>query len=104
MSLTNCINCGAAKEVSDLQCPFCGTKYTDLSTIELFSGKPIFIQLKGKDGHVSTAKAYITNTELKMRPDVTCLYSMDGIVHRHVSAMNVTGSIDFSLYESIFQE
>lgn len=101
MSRTNCINCGASKEVSDLQCPFCGTKYTDLSMIELFSDKPLFIQLKGRDGHVTTAKEYVTGTTLEMHPTVSCLYGMDGVVHRHTEALNVTGTIDFSLFESL---
>ena len=29
MSKTNCINCGAAKEVEEIKCPFCGTVYLD---------------------------------------------------------------------------
>ena len=104
MSKTNCVNCGSAKDVTEIVCPFCGTKYADLSTIELFSGEPLFIQLKGKNGHITTAKAYITNTTLTMHPDVTCLYGMEGMLHRHVNAMNVSGTIDFSLYESLFSE
>ena len=100
MSKTNCINCGSAKEVSADVCPFCGTKYMDLSTIELFSDKPLYIQLKGRDGNIITAKAYVTNTILRYHPEVTCLFSVDGLVDRHISAMNVSGTIDFSLYES----
>lgn len=102
MSKTNCVNCGAAKEISDLQCPFCGTKYTDISSLALFSDQPLFLQMKGRNGDIITAKAYITNTTLKMHPEVTCLYDVSGIVHRHVSSMNISGSIDFSLYESPF--
>ena len=102
MSKTNCVNCGAAKEVSDLQCPFCGTKYTDISSLELFSNKPLFLQMRGRNGDVVTARAYITNTTLQMHPEVTTLYSVSGVVNRHVSAMNVSGTIDFSLYESPF--
>ena len=104
MSKTNCINCGAAKEVSDLKCPFCGTEYTDISTIELFSGKPLFIQLKDRNGNITTAKAYVTNTTLSMHPEVTCLYSADQVLERRVSAMHISGSIDFTLYENIFSE
>ena len=102
MSKTNCVNCGAAKEVSDLQCPFCGTKYTDISSLELFSNKPLFLQMRGRNGDVVTAKAYITNTTLQIHPDVTTISDVSGVVHRHVPSMNVTGTIDFSLYESPF--
>lgn len=100
MSKTNCINCGASKEVSDQQCPFCGTTYADLTTIELFSDKPIFIQLRGKDGNVKTAKAYITNTTIRMEPDSSYRRDMHGRL-RYMSSMNVRGSIDFTLYESL---
>lgn len=102
MSKTNCVNCGASKEVSDLQCPFCGTKYADLTTIDPFHDSEIYIQLRGLNGVVRTAKAYITNTQLQMHPrDAACLYSMDGLIHRCVDGVNVSGSIDFTLYESM---
>ena len=101
MSKTNCVNCGASKEVSDLQCQFCGTKYADLTTFDLFHDREIFVQLRGSNGSVRTAKAYITNTTLEMHPDVSCLYSMNGMFRSQVNAINVTGSIDFTLYESL---
>lgn len=37
MSKTNCINCGATKELSDAVCPFCGTKYADFTTFDIMS-------------------------------------------------------------------
>lgn len=101
MSKTNCINCGAAKEVSDLQCPFCGTKYADLTTIDLFHAAEMYVQFRGANGAVKTARAYITKTSLEMHPETTTVYSMEGALCRHTSAVNVTGSIDFTLYESL---
>ena len=44
MSKTNCINCGAAKDVDDIKCPFCGTTYLDLTAIDFESGKPVVCQ------------------------------------------------------------
>lgn len=102
MSMTNCVNCGAAKEVSDLQCPFCGTKYADLSTFDLFHDTELFLQFKSADGSVKAAKAYITNTELKLNPIFSgASRDITGRLHRAEPSMHVTGSIDFSLYESI---
>lgn len=101
MSKTNCVNCGAAKEVSDLQCPFCGTKYADLTMLDLFHDQELYVQLRDSNGAVKTAKAYITKTSLQMYPEVTCLYGNDGMIHRRVASMNVNGSIDFTLYESM---
>ena len=102
MSKTNCINCGAAKEVTDLQCPFCGTKYADLTTLDLFHDHEMYVQLRSSNGTVKTAKAYITNTMLEMCPDCVSISSVDGRLYKNIRQYTrITGSIDFSLYESI---
>ena len=44
MSRTNCVNCGAAKDTSEIKCPFCGTTYLDLTAIDFESGKPVVCQ------------------------------------------------------------
>ena len=41
MSKTNCINCGAAKDTSEIKCPFCGTTYLDLTAIDFSSDDPV---------------------------------------------------------------
>lgn len=41
MSKTNCINCGASKDIDEIKCPFCGTTYLDLTAIDFDSGKPV---------------------------------------------------------------
>ena len=41
MSMTNCVNCGAAKEETDVKCPFCGTLYFDMTAIDFDSMKPV---------------------------------------------------------------
>lgn len=41
MSKTNCINCGAAKDTSEIKCPFCGTTYLDLTAIDFSSHEPV---------------------------------------------------------------
>lgn len=41
MSKTNCVNCGAAKDTSEIKCPFCGTTYLDLTAIDFASGDPV---------------------------------------------------------------
>lgn len=100
MSKTNCINCGAAKEVADLQCPFCGTKYADFTTFDLMSDEPIYIQLNS-NGKVLTARAYITRRELKFEPDYMDITSLDGCRRLIRHGMNVSGEIGFSLYERL---
>jgi len=44
MSKTNCINCGAAKDTSEIKCPFCGTTYLDFTAIDFASGDPVVCQ------------------------------------------------------------
>lgn len=41
MSKTNCINCGAAKDIDEIKCPFCGTTYIDLTAIDFDSHAPV---------------------------------------------------------------
>lgn len=100
MSKTNCINCGAAKEANDLQCPFCGTKYIDLATIDLFHDDTLFLQFMKGDKPV-TAKAYITHKTLEFHPSYMDMTSLVGGHRRIRVENNVSGTIDFTLYESI---
>lgn len=100
MSKTNCVNCGAAKEASDLQCPFCGTKYIDLATIDLFRDDTLYLQFK-RGSDTVTAKAYITRKALSMEPTYMDMRSLDGGIRNLRVANNVSGTIDFTLYESI---
>ena len=44
MSKTNCINCGAAKDINEIKCPFCGTTYVDLTAIDFSSDDPVVCQ------------------------------------------------------------
>ena len=57
MSKTNCINCGAAKDIDEIKCPFCGTTYLDFTAIDFSSDDPVVCQFvlpghfKGKNGN-----------------------------------------------------
>ena len=88
-------------EASDLQCPFCGTKYADLTALDLFGDDELFVQLRGKNGQIKTAKAYITNRTMQMHPETVSMRDVSGRLHQRVTSLNVTGSIDFTLYESL---
>lgn len=100
MSKTNCINCGAGKEVSDIQCPFCGTRYADLTTFNLMSDEPIYIQFS-KGGKVITAKAYITTRKIEIEPYEMSGRNIDGTIYRKRFGTEISGTIGFALYESI---
>lgn len=100
MSKTNCINCGATKESSDMQCPFCGTKYADITTFDIIHDDKIYIQLYNGE-KIVTAKAYITNRKMEFHPNVLDISNVCGIKKHIQTGMNISGSIDFVLYESI---
>ena len=44
MSKTNCVNCGAAKDIDEIKCPFCGTTYLDFTAIDFNSHDPVVCQ------------------------------------------------------------
>lgn len=100
MSKTNCINCGAAKESTDLQCPFCGTKYADFTTFDIMHDDVLYIQLT-KNGKPVAAKAYITSKTLEIHPNTLDMMSVDGIRRHLTVSNNISGRIDFTLYEAI---
>ena len=41
MSTTNCINCGAIKELDATKCPYWGTLYLDLTALDLNHNTPV---------------------------------------------------------------
>ena len=41
MSTTNCVNCGAIKELGEMKCPYCGTLYFDLTALDLDHNMPV---------------------------------------------------------------
>ena len=46
MSKTNCVNCGSAKDVAEIVCPFCGTAYFDMADVDLDGRTPCILRLK----------------------------------------------------------
>lgn len=50
---TNCPNCGAPYDPLLDRCPYCGTAYFDLSTIDFDSREPFYLKVKVR-GHTIT--------------------------------------------------
>lgn len=68
MSMTNCPNCGSAKDPHIAVCPFCGTSYFDLTDIDL--GKrdaPCIVRFKFNDV-IFSMKAFVRMAEFVMKP------------------------------------
>ena len=77
MSKTNCINCGHGKDPDAIKCPFCGTTYFDMTSIDISGETPVILMLKNYDGSVVQMKAYPTNFTITMDVGSTCVYDLD---------------------------
>lgn len=83
MSKTNCVNCGAAKDTSEIKCPFCGTTYLDFTAIDFSENAPVVCEFvlpknfrygdKEKNRVVMSMLALPRLEEISMTHDTTCL-------------------------------
>ena len=86
MSMTNCVNCGSAKDIYAKVCPFCGTSYFDLTDIDLDQRHPCVVRFKFQD-HIFQMKAFVGLAEITIVPrhlDVTSLNDKYArLIHAH---------------------
>ena len=103
MSKTNCPNCGAAKESSDIKCPFCGTAYLDMTAIDLYSHEPMMLKFVGPDRNIYMIKAFPTVANFEYRPrDLYCVRDINGRLSTPVRSTNdVRISIEFAGVDDI---
>lgn len=95
MSMTNCVNCGSAKEISETVCPFCGTSYFDLTDIDLSDNrKPSIVRFK-YGGAIFQMKAFVNMASFEIVPDVYGIADGCGGWHSLISNNNVTAHIEF---------
>lgn len=96
MSMTNCVNCGSAKEVKAAVCPFCGTSYFDLTDIDLNERRhPCVVRFKYND-NIFQMKAFVGLAEFTIVPEVIDVSSLDSTIPRYLHARNdVRASIEF---------
>lgn len=81
MSKTNCVNCGAAKEIWQLKCPFCGTTYLNMTDIDFTSDDPVaceFVLPYSKDRVVMTMLARPRLREITMESNPVTVYGYGG--------------------------
>lgn len=102
MSKTNCVNCGAAKDTSEIRCPFCGTTYLDMTGIDFASGDPVVCQfvlpnhvrLGDSDGRVIMSMVAVPRLEeMSMQANTTTIYGGMG----HYPLASFTDSYDINL-------
>lgn len=51
--MNNCPNCGAPLDPYVCKCPYCGTLYFDLATLNLEDGSPCFVKFKTPRGLIT---------------------------------------------------
>ena len=79
---TNCVNCGAAIDIDEQKCPFCGTSYFDLTDIDFTSPNPVALRMKIpylNGGAVVTMLARPKLDEFNVKTDYVTMYEGWGI-------------------------
>ena len=51
--MKNCPNCGAPYDTSEKRCPYCGTAYFDMTTLDFDSHEPFFMKIKTNGFYVT---------------------------------------------------
>ena len=95
MSMTNCVNCGSAKDVDAKVCPFCGTSYFDLMDIDLDQRHPCVVRFKFQD-HIFQMKAFVGLAEFTIAPKTLDVTSFNDRYTRHLHVRDdIRANIEF---------
>ena len=96
MSMTNCVNCGSAKDVNATICPFCGTSYFDLTDIDLSERQhPCVVRFKYHD-IVFQMKAFVGLAEFTMRPVTMEITNLNDWRPKYLNCRNdIRANIEF---------
>ena len=96
----NCPNCGAPYEIDKNKCPYCGTSYFDMSTIDFESGEPFYLKIKTKLNGQDVCLTQLVRPRLdtiEMTVDTTdYIGKYSEKLHSHVSNRGLTTNVSFS--------
>lgn len=97
MSKTNCVNCGSAKDVSEIVCPFCGTAYFDMADVDLDGMTPCILRMKMPGtNNLFLMKAIPHMASITFTPDYLDISSPGDVYPRHiVSNINREVKLEF---------
>ena len=95
MSMTNCVNCGSAKDVDAKVCPFCGTSYFDMTDIDLSSRKPCVVRFRDGE-NTFQIMAIPTLAEFTIHPMDSYTRDVEGRIHRFRMRDDITARIEFA--------
>lgn len=72
----NCPNCAAPYDTQLNKCPYCGTSYFDLSSIDLTLKEPFYLKIKapigGKDYYITQLVQPNCEMEIVVESNTTC--------------------------------
>ena len=97
MSRTNCVNCGAAIDIDEIKCPFCGTTYLDMTAIDFNSEDPVVCKflLPGSDKYVLSMLALPVLNEIQMQDETASITDGGRTIKSFVVSRNMTMDIHF---------
>lgn len=97
MSKTNCVNCGSAKDVTEIVCPFCGTAYFDMADVDLDGNTPCILRLKMPGtNNLFLMKALPRMASITFIPNTLDITGLRDVVpHRIVSSVDREVKLEF---------
>ena len=94
MSMTNCVNCGSAKDADAKVCPFCGTSYFDMTDIDLDGRHMCVVRFKHGES-IFQMKAYLSLAEFTLHPVEFDIRNSLGYIQRLQTHNNISARIEF---------
>ncbi len=96
----NCPNCAAPYDMAKNRCPYCGTVYFDMSTIDFDSQEPFYLKIKN-GGYYITQLVKPVSGGMSLSRDITCAYGRYG--ERLLSFQN-SSNLDTELHFTAIQD
>lgn len=95
----NCPNCAAPYDVQLNKCPYCGTSYFDLSSIDLTLKEPFYLKIKapigGKDYYIT--QLVQPNCEIEIVAESNTTYATGGLGNTKLIAFQTVPSLKTKL-------
>ena len=91
----NCPNCGAPYDVLLHKCPFCGTSYFDITSIDLQNSEECFLKIKLGD-IILLQRGQFNSGAIEMTTDTTYVYGNNIKLRQFVSRPNITMNLTFN--------
>lgn len=96
MESRNCPNCGAPNDPYLNKCPYCGTSYFDLTSIDIADGKPMFLKIRVQDVIITQLVRPDPNVTIEFTKEKQDCTNAQGILIQHwTKSVSCTTDIKF---------